>query len=74
MVCENGAIICCPGLFAGEVIIMCEISHRSLIIAMNASNPDIEYIVFIFLELVQKSFTQCIINIYIYIYITILIF
>jgi len=69
MVCENGAVICCPGLFAGEVIIMCEVSRRSLTIAMNASNPDIEYIVSIFVKLVQKSFTQCIIIKYLHVYI-----
>eukprot|EP00026_Physarum_polycephalum_P001439 Phypoly_transcript_01440.p1 GENE.Phypoly_transcript_01440~~Phypoly_transcript_01440.p1 ORF type:complete len:1130 (-),score=207.03 Phypoly_transcript_01440:9-3374(-) len=58
MVCENGAIIRCPGLFAGEMIVMTEFSHKTLIIAMNASDPDTDYAVAVFNELVQNSFAQ----------------
>ena len=58
--CENGSVICCPGLFSGELIVMNSISHREITIAMNASYPDTEYAVSVFYELVKVSFSQCI--------------
>ena len=58
--CQNGAIIHCPGLFFGELIIMSELSGKSLTIAMNATNPNTGYVVSAFNELVQKTFSQCI--------------
>eukprot|EP00026_Physarum_polycephalum_P000718 Phypoly_transcript_00719.p1 GENE.Phypoly_transcript_00719~~Phypoly_transcript_00719.p1 ORF type:complete len:498 (-),score=49.29 Phypoly_transcript_00719:858-2351(-) len=57
-VCANGAVIKCPGLFDGELIVTIEPSDKSLIIAMNASDPDTEHIVQIFSELIQQKFSQ----------------
>ena len=60
--CENGAssVICCPGLFSGELIVTNSNSHRIITIAMNASFPDTEFAVSVFYELVRASFSQCI--------------
>jgi hypothetical protein len=57
---ENGAAIQCPGLFVGEFLVMVEHSRKSIIITMNASHPDTEYILAIFEEVIEKKFTQCI--------------
>lgn len=57
---ENGAIIRCPGLFAGEILVMVEQSRTSIVIAMLASDPDIEYAVSVFRDLIQDNFPQCI--------------
>jgi hypothetical protein len=59
-VCENGAIVHCPGLFEGELIVMTELSRRSIIIAMNAAYPETEYAVSVLTEFIQKEFSQCI--------------
>ena len=59
-VCSNGAVICCPGLFSGEMIVMNSVSHKSITITMNALAPDIEYAVSVFYDLVQRNFSQCI--------------
>ena len=60
MVCENGAVIYCPGLFAGEMIVVIEPTGKSIVVVMNASDPDIGYCTSTFNNLVQQSFTQCI--------------
>ena len=62
MVCENGTMIFSPGLFTGELIVMVEASHRSILMVMNTSDPDVTYMISVFTELVQKSFPQYIFN------------
>jgi hypothetical protein len=57
---ENGAIVHCPGLFEGELVVMTELSRKSIVIAMNAAHPETEYIETVFTELIQKDFSQCI--------------
>ena len=59
-VCENGAVICCPGLFSGELIVTNSNSHKIITIAMNTSFPDTEFAVSVFYELVKFNFSQCI--------------
>jgi hypothetical protein len=61
--CKNGAVIHCPGLFAGELIVMIEHSCKSIIIIMNASDPSTEYATAVFHELVQKNFSHCILEV-----------
>ena len=58
--CENGAVIYCPGLFDGELLITTDTARSSLIMAMNARDPAIEYITEVFTDLVQTHFTHCI--------------
>lgn len=60
MVCQNGAVISCPGLFEGELIVMLEPSSKSILFVMNASDPDVEYCSSSFNVLTAKDFTQCI--------------
>jgi hypothetical protein len=60
LLCENGAVIHCPGLFEGELLVLLAHSRKSIIIAMNASDPDTEYAVSAFHNLIQKDFSQCI--------------
>lgn len=59
---ENGAIIRCPGLFAGEIIVMVEDSRKSIVIAMLASSPDTEYVISVIQELIQGHFPQYILS------------
>jgi len=59
MVCANGAIIRCPGLFDGEMIVMVESSSRAIVVAMNATDPNTWHAVSVFNKLVQKNFAQC---------------
>jgi hypothetical protein len=61
-VCENGTVIQCPGLFARELIVMIEHSRKSILTVMNASDPNTEYATSVFNELVQTSFSNCILN------------
>ena len=60
MVYENGAVVYCPGLFSGELVMMIESSRRSILMVMNATDPDMAYVILVFNELVRNSFTQCI--------------
>lgn len=57
---ENGAIIQCPGLFFGEMLIMLDTYQQSIIVAMSASDFGTEYAISVFNSLVQKEFHQCI--------------
>lgn len=59
-VCENGAIIQCPGLFEGEMIVMVEYSLKSIVVAMNATDPDTEYAMSVLRLLINDKFPQCI--------------
>lgn len=59
-VCQNGAIIQSPGLFVGEMIVMLEHSHKSIAIAMNATDPDTEYAMAVVRSLIKVNFPQCI--------------
>lgn len=62
-VCANGAIVRCPGLFNGEMIVMVEHSHQSIIIAMNVAQIDIEDAVSTFRRLIAH-YPQCIFTFY----------
>jgi len=55
---QNGAVIRCPGLFQGEMIVMIESSKKSIMFVMMAPDPDLEYAVSVFHHLVQSNFTQ----------------
>jgi hypothetical protein len=57
---QNGAVIKCPGLFHGEIIVEFENSKKSIIFAMIAPNPDLEYVTTVFNTLIGRSFKQCI--------------
>lgn len=41
-------------------MVMVEPNRRALIIAMLASDPDIEYVVMVFRSLIRNKFPQCI--------------
>lgn len=58
LVCENGAIIRCPGLFEGELIVMVEHTRRSIVVAMNATYPDLDDTTSAFRRLIQDKFPQ----------------
>lgn len=53
-------MICCSGLFHGEVIVAIDRDAHSIVFAMLASDPDLERIVEIFHDLNQREFVQCI--------------
>jgi hypothetical protein len=56
--CQNGMLIRCPGLFAGELIVQMEPDNKSIVFAMLASNPDYELVTSIFFEMIRKSYPQ----------------
>jgi hypothetical protein len=59
---QNGAVIKCPGLFEGEIIVEFENAKKSIIFAMIAPNPDLEYVTTVFKALISRSFPQCILH------------
>lgn len=56
---SNGAVLQCPGLFHGELIIAMEAGSQSIIFAIQASNPDLRVISKVFNKLVSSRFRQC---------------
>lgn len=70
---QNGAVVKCPGLFAGEVIANLDASHRVITFTMMATNPDLNCFSSVFSELVSLSFIQCILFIFLLLYLKSLI-
>jgi hypothetical protein len=60
----NGIIFKCPGLFQGEAIIILEKDAKSIIIAIMALYPDLEYFTSVFEKLTETSFQQCVLVYY----------
>jgi hypothetical protein len=60
---QNGAVIKCPGLFQGEIIVKFENVRKLIIFAMIAPNPDLEYVTTVFKALISCSFQQCILHV-----------
>lgn len=54
---SNGAVIKCPGLLHGEVMIMLEPRAKSIVALMMATNPNLEYITAVFTSL-SETFYQ----------------
>ncbi len=59
-VAQNGVKLICPGMFAGEVIIMMNKNHKSIVVAMKSTNPDLDLFESLFQNLVTNHFAQCI--------------
>lgn len=61
----NGIVVRCPGLFQGEVIILVNESHKSIVVALMALKGDVDIFKKCFTELCQNKFIQCIFNIWV---------
>lgn len=57
---QNGAVLRCPGLFHGELVVAIDEEHSSIIYAMQGSNLDRDYVSSIFTKVVKRRFKQCI--------------
>lgn len=67
----NGIVVRCPGLFKGQAIISVADSHKFILIAMMASNPDSNVFLACFHRLCQRSFEQwilCLIQLHLALY------
>lgn len=53
-------ILTCPGMFAGELIVAIDSSHKNIVFALKSTNTDVEVFRTIFRSLVTKDFPQCI--------------
>lgn len=58
----NGIVVCCPGLFDGQVIMLLEDGSKSIVFVMMASKPDSDLFITILTHLCKTSFPQCIYN------------
>ncbi len=63
-VAQNGVKVDCPGLFYGELIVLMEKSHQSIVFAMKSTTPDLERFESLFQSLVTNHFVQCITDSY----------
>lgn len=52
-------VLQCPGLFHGEVIIAIQANFQAIVVAIQASNPDLNVIPRIFEEISSSRFNQC---------------
>ncbi len=53
-------ILMCPGLFAGELIVLLDSDHKTIKCIMKSTNPDLFICKSTFNELVTQYFAQCI--------------
>jgi hypothetical protein len=67
-VCQQGMALRSQGLFDGQVMMRIIPGNKCIVFAMIASNPDLDYIVSMFLELIQQSYHQCIPQLFIVLY------
>lgn len=56
---SNGAVIKCPSLLHGEIMISLEARAASIVVLMMATNPNLEYITSVF-DSLAEGFPQCI--------------
>ncbi len=62
---QNGMILTCPGMFAGELIVtMDKGDHSSVFVAIKSTNTELDFFKKIFRSLVNKNFPQCIFQTY----------
>lgn len=56
---SNGVVFQCPGLFAGELIIVMEGGFQSMFVAIQSPNPDLELIAKVIYDLIGEKYSQC---------------
>ncbi len=57
---KNGIKVSCPGLFSGELIVLFENSHQSMLVAMKSTAQNFEPFKSVFQALVNSHYQQCI--------------
>ncbi len=54
-------ILMCPGMFAGELIVLLDSDHKTIKFIIKSTNPDLFICKSTFNDLVTQYFAQCII-------------
>lgn len=56
---SNAAIITCPALFCGQILIMLDSTAKAVVVLMMATSPDLQFVIAVFQQL-TLFFPQCI--------------